>query len=103
MILTAIFLFQNKDVPQIEAALIDLSIRHSPGEKSYEPFLQAHNIKRQAWLGMAKRSYGNHIRRALEPKVWADIARAPLKIVQQRCQSLLSVAEVVSACCEKRV
>ena len=38
------FLFQNKDVAQIEAPLSDLSMRHSPGEKSYEPVLQAHNI-----------------------------------------------------------
>ena len=37
------FLFQNKDVAQIEAALSDLSMRHRPGEKSYEPVLQAHN------------------------------------------------------------
>ena len=38
------FLFQNKDVAQIEAALSDLSMRHSPGEKSDEPVVQAHNI-----------------------------------------------------------
>ena len=38
------FLFQNKDVAQIEAALSDLSMRHSPDEKSYAPVLQVHNI-----------------------------------------------------------
>ena len=70
-------------------------MRHGPCEKSYEPVLQAHNIKRQAWHGGA--FVGNHIHRALQPKVLAAITRAPLKIVQQRCPSLLSVAEVVSA------
>ena len=65
-----------------------------PCEKSLEKVLQLHNIERQVYHGGA--FIGNHVHRALEPTVVAEVCEAPVTVFAERNPAILGEARTVA-------
>ena len=74
---------QEQDISGVQQKVASLKVKHGPCESSVEPVLQKHGIQRQAYHGGA--FVGNHIHKALQKSVIAEITSAPVREIETHC------------------
>ena len=71
-----------------------MPVKYGPGESGIEVVLQKRQIQRQAYHGGA--FVGNHVHKALKPKIREALTSAPVNIIRNRCPTLLHEAEAIA-------
>ena len=84
---------QEDEVKTLRKAADDATVKYGPCESSIEVVLQKRQIQRQAYHGGA--FVGNHVHKALKPKIREALTSAPVNIIRNRCPTLLHEVESI--------